>query len=79
MILRIESLNRTWALKIADSVFLSLVLSQADLVDGHSREPGISKEGIKEREAAFEEYERGWHSVSLVSARDNHTEEEVEL
>jgi hypothetical protein len=63
-----------------DPVVTELILSQAQ---GQSQASEIGDERIRDRAVAFQavssEDGRGWHSISLVSVRDNHSYEEVEL
>ena len=63
-----------------DPVVTELILSQAQ---EQSQASEIGDERIWDRAVAFQavssEDGRGWHSISLVSARDNHSYEEVEL
>jgi hypothetical protein len=63
-----------------DPVVTELILSQAQ---EQSQASEIGDECIWDRAVAFQavssEDGRGWHSISLVSARDNHSYEEVEL
>jgi hypothetical protein len=63
-----------------DPVVTELILSQAQ---EQSQSSEIGGQRIWDRAVAFQavssEDGRGWHSISLVSARDNHSHEEVEL
>jgi hypothetical protein len=63
-----------------DPVVTELILSEAQ---GQSQTSEIGNERIRDRAVAFQaassEDGRGWHSISLVSARDNHSHEEIEL
>ena len=63
-----------------DPVVTELILSQAQ---EQSQASEIGDGRIRDRAVAFQavssEDGRGWHSISLVSARDNHSYEEVEL
>jgi hypothetical protein len=63
-----------------DPVVTELVLSQAQ---EQSQTSEIGEERIWDRAVAFQavsnEDGRGWHSISLVSAKDNHSHEEIEL
>jgi hypothetical protein len=63
-----------------DPVVTELILSQAQ---EQSQASEIGDGRIRDRAVAFQavssEDGRGWHSISLVSVRDNHSYEEVEL
>jgi hypothetical protein len=63
-----------------DPVVTELILSQAQK---QSQASEIGDGRIRDRAVAFQavssEDGRGWHSISLVSVRDNHSYEEVEL
>jgi hypothetical protein len=64
---------------IPDPAVTEIVLSQAQ---DQSQESEISEGRLRDRAKAFKAVDvhgEGWHSISLVSTRDNHTHEEIEL